>query len=170
MYIRPQLTLRQYFRPVTCCLQCNNFPTMHKTIHAPGCVDLPVLVTASTPGAVPWVTPPPSMRMAMTCVCRPMMGTPFWRGIPASLALLKAASRAAAFANRDGFVGAASPTGPASAHRHHMSVIQTYKGFVVTRAAVAATPAHFMHHDIVIQLLFIPSCMVAGPAARANLV
>ncbi|KAA6417561.1 MAG: hypothetical protein FRX49_12494 [Trebouxia sp. A1-2] len=53
----------------------------------------------------------------------PMMGTPFSRGIPASLALLKAASLAAAFAKRDGFVGAASPTGPASAHRHMLLVV-----------------------------------------------
>lgn len=117
---------------------------MHQTIHAPGCVDLPVLVTASTPGAVPWVTPPPSMRMAMTCVCRPVMGIPFWRGIPASLALLKAASLAAAFANRDGFTGVASPTGPASAHQH-MSDMQIYKKF--PRAAVAATPAHASSHS-----------------------
>ena len=143
---------------------------MHQTIHAPGCVDLPVLVTASTPGAVPWVTPPPSMRMAMTCVCRPVMGTPFCRGIPACLALLKAASLAAAFANRDGFAGVASPTGPASAHQH-MSDMQVYNSFVwFTRAAVAATHAHFMHHHSIIQLLFIPSCMVVGPAARAGLV
>jgi hypothetical protein len=109
-------------RQVSCCRSSkfNTHITTYNTIHAPGCVDLPVVVTTSTPGAVPWVTPPASMRMAMTCVCRPMTGTPFSRGMPASLALLKAASRAAAFANRDGFVGVASPTGPASAH-HHMS-------------------------------------------------
>ena len=140
---------------------------MHQTIHAPGCVDLPVLVTASTPGAVPWVTPPPSMRMAMTCVCRPMMGIPFWRGIPASLALLKAASLAAAFANRDGFTGVASPTGPASAHQH-TSTCQTCK-YTKSFSGLQWLQLLLMHHRIVVQLLLIPFSVVAKPAARTGL-
>jgi len=95
------------------------------------------------------------------------MGIPFWRGIPASLALLKAASLATAFANRDGFTGVASPTGPASAHQH-MSDMQIYKKFP-RLPGLQWLQLLLMHHHIVIQLLLIPFSVVAKPAARTGL-